>query len=76
MKSSFYREKWSDIKTATVDLKEIQRLSRQIAHSFMDGYLKDCHYEDDYIDLLCEMTTFSEDPNLTGSAAQIGRAHV
>ena len=70
MKSSFYREKWSDIKTATVDLEEIQRLSRQIAHSFMDAYLKNCHYEEDYIDLLCEMTTFSEDPNLTGSAAQ------
>ena len=70
MKSSFYRKKWHDIKSATVDLEEIQRLSRQIAHSFMDAYLKDCHYEEDYIDLLCEMTTFSEDTNLTGSAAQ------
>ena len=70
MKSSFYRNKWSDIKAASVDKDEIQRLSRQIAHSFMDAYLKDCHYEEDYIDLLCEMTTFSEDADLTGSAAQ------
>ena len=70
MKSSFYRTKWSDINTTDVDRKEIQRLSRQIAHSFMDAYLKDCHYEADYIDLLCEMTTFSEDTKLTGSAAQ------
>jgi ADP-heptose:LPS heptosyltransferase len=70
MKSSFYREKWSEFKAASVDLEEIQRLSRQIAHSFMDAYLKDCHYEEDYIDLLCEMTTFSEDTNLTDMAAQ------
>ncbi|MEE4262927.1 MAG: glycosyltransferase family 9 protein [Desulfobacteraceae bacterium] len=70
MKFSFYREKWSAIKGATVAREEISRLSRQIAHSFMDSYLKDCHYEEDYIDLLCEMTTFSEDTNLTGLAAQ------
>ena len=36
----------------------------------MDSYLKDCYYEEDYIDLLCEMTTFSEDNDLTGIAAQ------
>ena len=70
MKSSFYREKWSAIKGTTVDQEEISRLSRQNAHSFMDSYLKDCHYEEDYIDLLCEMTTFSEDNDLTGIAAR------
>ena len=70
MKSSFYRKKWSTINRASVERKELQRLSRQIAHSFMDAYLKDCHYEADYIDLLCEMTTFSDDTILTGSAAQ------
>ena len=70
MKSSFYRKKWTDVKSATVDPEEITRLSRQIAHSFMDSYLKDCHYEEDYIDLLCEMTTFSEDEDLTGAAAK------
>jgi len=70
MKSSFYREKWSAIKATPVTREEISRLSRQIAHSFMDSYLKDCHYEEDYIDLLCEMTTFSEDNDLTGIAAR------
>jgi ADP-heptose:LPS heptosyltransferase len=70
MKASFYRKKWSDLKAASVDHDEIQRLSRQIAHSFMDAYLKDCHYEEGYIDLLCEMTTFSENTNLTGIAAR------
>ena len=70
MKSSLYRERWSNIKSATVNAEEIKHLSRQIAHSFMDSYLKDCHYEADYIDLLCEMTTFSEETDLTGIAAQ------
>ncbi len=70
MKSSFYRERWSNLKATTVNAEEIKRLSRHIAHSFMDSYLKNCHYEEDYINLLCEMTTFSEDTNLTGRAAQ------
>lgn len=36
----------------------------------MDAYLKDCHYEEEYIDLLCEMTTFSQDTDLNGVAAR------
>ena len=70
MKSSYYRNKWSNIKTHIVDPAEIRRLSRQVAHSFMDSYLKDCHYEADYIDLLCEMTTISRDPELNSVAAR------
>jgi ADP-heptose:LPS heptosyltransferase len=70
LKSSFYRKKWLDIKAHIVDPEEIKRLSRQIAHSFMDSYLKDCHYEGDYIDLLCEMTTISRDPKLNSIAAR------
>jgi ADP-heptose:LPS heptosyltransferase len=48
----------------TVTPEELERLSRQIANSFLDYYLKDCRYEEEYIDLLCEMTTFSNDPEL------------
>jgi len=70
MKSSYYRNNWSNIKTHIVDPAEIRRLSRQVAHSFMDSYLKDCHYEADYIDLLCEMTTISRDPELNSVAAR------
>ena len=70
MKSSFYRKKWLHIKAHIVDPEEIKSLSRQIAHSFMDSYLKDCHYEEDYIDLLCEMTTISLDPGLNSVAAR------
>ena len=69
MKSSFYRQKWADLQTQIITPHEFKRLSQQIAYSFMDAYLKDCHYEDDYIDLLCEMTTFSEDTDLNGIAA-------
>ncbi len=70
MESAFYREKWSNLKAQIIAPHDFRRLSRQIAHAFMDAYLKDCHYEDDYIDLLCEMTTFSEDTDLNGIAAQ------
>jgi hypothetical protein len=52
------------------DQDDLKRLSRQIAYSFLDYYLKDCHYEKEYIDLLCEMTTFSEDPQLNNPGAQ------
>ncbi len=70
MKSAFFREKWSNLKAQIIAPHDFRRLSRQIAHSFMDAYLKDCHYEADYIDLLCEMTTFSEDTDLNGIASR------
>ncbi len=67
---SFYRDKWSNLKTQIIAPQDFVHLSQQIAYSFMDAYLKDCHYEADYIDLLCEMTTFSQDTDLSGIAAQ------
>ena len=36
----------------------------------MDAYLKNCHYEEDYINLLCEMTTISHDTSINRIAAQ------
>lgn len=69
MKSSFYNEKWSEIKKSR-SINELKSLSRQIAYSFLDFYLKDCHYESEYIDLLCEMTTFSDDPHLNNPGAE------
>ncbi len=64
MNSSYYRDRWISIRKETVAVEELNRLSRQIAYSFLDYYLKDCRYEEDYIDLLCEMTTFFRDPAL------------
>ena len=59
-----------NLKTQIVDPEGLGRLSRQVAHSFMDSYLKDCNYVEDYIDLLCEMTTISQDPGLNSVAAR------
>ncbi len=70
MISSYYRDKWSNLKAQIISSHDFARLSQQIAYSFMDAYLKDCHYEEDYINLLCEMTTFSEDTDLNGIAAR------
>ncbi len=70
MKPAFYREKWSNLKSQIITPHDFRRLSQQIAYSFMDAYLKDCRYEEGYIELLCEMTTFSEDTDLNGIAAR------
>lgn len=64
MNTSYYRQKWKQLRDGTVTTEELLHLSRQIAYSFLDYYLKDCRYEKEYIDLLCEMTTFSRDPEL------------
>jgi hypothetical protein len=59
-----YRKKWTELKKKDAGPENLIRLSRQIAYSFLDLYLKDCHYEEDFIDLLCEMMTFSGDSQL------------
>ncbi|MEA2110050.1 MAG: glycosyltransferase family 9 protein [Pseudomonadota bacterium] len=69
MKSSYYSRKWSTLKKKGAAADDLRRLARQIAYSFMDYYLQDCRYADEYIDLLCEMMTFSDDPDLTHHAA-------
>jgi ADP-heptose:LPS heptosyltransferase len=57
MKPSFYREKWNALINSDVDGESLAHLSRQIGHSFLDHYYQDGHYEQDYIDLICEMAT-------------------
>lgn len=69
MVASYYRAKWQDVRQAP-DINKLQKLSRQIAYSFLDHYLQDCRYEEEYIDLLCEMTTLSENRHWNGPAAQ------
>ena len=64
MQASSYRHKWNALREKKVDPVTVGRLSREIAYSFLDYYLKDCRYEKEYIDLLCEMTTFSENTQL------------
>ena len=69
MKSSFYRKTWSELSEKSPQMPELIRLSRQVAYSFLDYYLKDCRYEEGFIDLLCRMSTFSDDPALNKPAA-------
>lgn len=70
MTSTYYQDKWVNIKSRPGDTAQLRPLARQIAYAFMDAYLKDCHYEDRYIDLLCEMTTHWKDSSLNAIAAQ------
>lgn len=69
MKSSYYSEKWLTLQKNGVDSDDLRLLASQIAYSFMDHYLQNCHYAEGYIDLLCEMMTFSDEPELTHHAA-------
>ena len=69
MKSDFYKNRWDELKQTELNPEDLTRLSGQIAHSFLDAYLKDCHYESEYIDLLCDMMTFSADSRVNGIAA-------
>ena len=69
MKSSFYRKTWSKLSEKSPRMPDLIRLSRQVAYSFLDYYLKDCRYEEGFIDLLCRMSTFSDDPGLNKPAA-------
>ncbi len=73
MKPSFYEQKWHGLRNQP-DRKDLDRLARQIALSFLDRYFyNDCH-EDDYIRLLCEIATGFEDDDLNriGSSALFG----
>ncbi|MFP4283987.1 MAG: glycosyltransferase family 9 protein [Desulfovermiculus sp.] len=75
MPITLYREKWNQLRKEQQPSPEVlTRLSRQIAHSFLDTYLKDCRYQEEYITLLCEMTTHFQDHhlNIPGSQALFG----
>ncbi len=69
MEDFFYRRKWEALKGRGPDCRALARLSDQIAHSFLDKYLKDHSVEERYIDLLCEMSTSFADEQLSVPAA-------
>lgn len=60
MEASVYREKWLSIREHRLKHDELIQLSRQIAFSFVDRYYQNGQYVGEYIDLLCEMATFSD----------------
>lgn len=70
MGACFYRKKWIEIsKNNNIDHGKLKKLSRQVAYSFLDYYFKNCSYKKEYIDLLCEMSTFSKKPLLAAPGA-------
>lgn len=70
MSTSQYRQRWSRLKNKTTDNESIGRLARQIAASFLDGFLKDGSYCEDHIALLCEMSTHGPAPQGAQEAAR------
>jgi ADP-heptose:LPS heptosyltransferase len=60
MEASVYREKWLSLREKRLKQDELAHLARQIAFSFVDRYYQNGQYMGEYIDLLCEMATFSD----------------
>lgn len=70
MKTPYYTDLWLNVKSRPVDRGRMERLTRQLAHAFMDAYLKDGQYREDYVELLCDMATYWKDPQLSEIAAR------
>lgn len=58
MKPSHYRDQFIALQQAAADRDALSHLARQIAGSFMDHYYQNGHYDEGYIDLLCEMAAW------------------
>lgn len=71
MKPSYYRDKWIALRSAASDGHALSELARRVADSFMDHYYQDGHYEEGYIDLLCEMATSFDRADLNGAVSSI-----
>jgi ADP-heptose:LPS heptosyltransferase len=76
MKPTAYRQKWQQWRDGPVDAESLRTLSQQVAGSFLEAYLQRNSYEPAYIDLLCEMATSFDKPELNGIAASALFTHV
>ncbi|HCE43770.1 MAG TPA: hypothetical protein DET40_09495 [Lentisphaeria bacterium] len=65
MKPLSYREKWIELKKKP-RAEGLRRFSRQLALSFIDHYLYNDRYEEEYIGILCEMSTCFENRAIDG----------
>jgi ADP-heptose:LPS heptosyltransferase len=68
LKPEFYIEQWGQQKK-TPNAESLGFLAERIAANFIDRYFYNDEYERQYIDLLCEMATFFDDPKLNQLAA-------
>lgn len=64
-----YRDRWVSLRGHVRDPQELNRLASQIALSFMDHYYQNGHFEEEFIQLLCEMATSFEDPQWSKAAS-------
>ena len=71
MKPSYYRDKLAAIRSTAPDKDALSELARRVADSFMDHYYQDGHYEEGYIDLLCEMATSFGEARFNGAVSSI-----
>ncbi len=75
MKPQKYMQRWENLKQQNqINVDTLEHLSKQIALSFLDKYFYNDLYEREYINILCDMATFSNDDNLNkiGSSALFG----
>ncbi len=73
MTPSFYREQWHALKEQA-EPEALTRLAEQVALTFLDRhFFNDC-FDEDYIEILCEMATSFDKPELNriGAAALFG----
>ena len=63
MRPSYYREQWQQLKDSD-DSHAIGSLSQRVASSFIDRYYYSDEYNQEYVQLLCEMATHFGEPAL------------
>jgi ADP-heptose:LPS heptosyltransferase len=68
MRPAYYREQWEALKSDP-QAETIRCLSQRIASTFIDRYFYSDEYNEDYIDLICEMATYFDDPAMNQLAA-------
>lgn len=69
MKSSCYRDRFTVLLKAGSNREGLSQLARQTAESFMDHYYQSGLYDAGCIDLMCEMATRFEDPEMNRAAS-------
>ena len=74
MRPLSYRKQWNRIKDRDATPQTLSRLANRIALSFLDHYYYNAHFDDEYIQLLCEIAThFGDDPrSRIGSSVLFG----
>jgi hypothetical protein len=73
MITSYFQKRWEEIQQEP-DPDALKELAYQVSQVFLDRHFYNDCFEDDYVQLLCEMATHfdNEDLNIIGSSALFG----